>query len=237
MGTQTAKDRDSDNSKGLPQKAVAEVSKGRSSGNRARLRAAQRRELLLEVASEVFFEQGYAATSLDEIISRAGGSRRSIYTEFGGKEGLFQTLMTERANRIVGSLNLKDGDSRELRAVLLQFGESMMSVLLAPATQRLARIVLVDGARFPELAKIFFENGPGRAAEHLASVLESAKKRGEISCANSRIAANQFIGMLRGNLFMQFMLRLRSVPKKKELKELVESAVNIFLRGIEVRPE
>ncbi|TIW33462.1 MAG: helix-turn-helix transcriptional regulator, partial [Mesorhizobium sp.] len=42
-----------------------------------------RREALLQAAAEIFFEQGYAATSIDAIIERAGGSKRNIYNEFG----------------------------------------------------------------------------------------------------------------------------------------------------------
>lgn len=45
-----------------------------------------RRQALLQAAAEVFFEQGYAATSIDPIIERAGGSKRNIYNEFGTSE-------------------------------------------------------------------------------------------------------------------------------------------------------
>ena len=49
-----------------------------------------RRSAILEAAAQVFFEQqGYAATSIDAIIERIGGSKRNIYSEFGSKEGVF----------------------------------------------------------------------------------------------------------------------------------------------------
>src|SRR3546814_4083127 len=58
-----------------------------------------RRAAILEAAGQVFFEQGYAATSIDAIIERAGGSKRNIYSEFGSKEGLFTALVSESADR------------------------------------------------------------------------------------------------------------------------------------------
>ncbi len=36
-----------------------------------------------------------ATTSIDAIIERTGGSKRTIYSEFGSKEGLFLSIGTE----------------------------------------------------------------------------------------------------------------------------------------------
>ena len=66
-----------------------------------------RREALLQAAAEVFFEQGYVATSIDAIIERAGGSKRNIYSEFGSKEGLFAAIVTNSADMALSTLGLR----------------------------------------------------------------------------------------------------------------------------------
>jgi len=38
---------------------------------------------------EIFWHDGYEATSLDSLVRRTGASRQSIYAEFGGKRDLF----------------------------------------------------------------------------------------------------------------------------------------------------
>ena len=63
-----------------------------------------RRAAILEAAAQVFFEQGYAATSIDAIIKRLGGSKRTIYNEFGSKEGLFTALVSENAGTALSAL-------------------------------------------------------------------------------------------------------------------------------------
>ena len=63
-----------------------------------------RREALLRAAAEVFFEQGYAATSIDAIIERAGGSKRNIYNEFGNKQGLFSAIVRQNADKALSTL-------------------------------------------------------------------------------------------------------------------------------------
>ena len=60
---------------------------------RLRVRQAEAtRELLIEAARELFTHQGYAATSIDDIIGRAGVARGALYHHFAGKEALFKAV-------------------------------------------------------------------------------------------------------------------------------------------------
>lgn len=49
---------------------------------------AERERQMLDVAEEVFAEQGYAAVSMEEIAVRVGVSKPMLYEYFGSKEGL-----------------------------------------------------------------------------------------------------------------------------------------------------
>jgi AcrR family transcriptional regulator len=49
---------------------------------------AERKAQMLDVAEVVFAEQGYLATSMDEIAERVGVSKPMLYEYFGSKEGL-----------------------------------------------------------------------------------------------------------------------------------------------------
>ncbi len=60
-----------------------------------RLRERQAEEthnLLISVARELFTERGYAATSIEEIIRRAGVARGALYHHFSGKDALFRAV-------------------------------------------------------------------------------------------------------------------------------------------------
>lgn len=54
-----------------------------------------RRRQLLELATELFAERGYAAASMDELAGRAGVSKPVIYDAFGSKEGLLVAAIDE----------------------------------------------------------------------------------------------------------------------------------------------
>jgi len=47
------------------------------------------REELLEAITNLFWEKGFEATSINEVVARTGVNKFSIYNEFGDKEKLF----------------------------------------------------------------------------------------------------------------------------------------------------
>jgi AcrR family transcriptional regulator len=63
------------------------------------------RQLLISVARQLFAENGYPATSVEEIIQRAGVARGALYHHFPGKEALFravyEAVQADTAARVV----------------------------------------------------------------------------------------------------------------------------------------
>ncbi|MFE6508581.1 TetR/AcrR family transcriptional regulator [Nocardioides sp. NPDC057767] len=80
--------------------------------------AERTRSELLEVATEVFSEQGYSGARVDEIAERTRTTKRMIYYYFGGKEGLFLAVL-EAAYRRIRELeqSLHAGDLEPVDAI------------------------------------------------------------------------------------------------------------------------
>ncbi|WP_071000785.1 TetR/AcrR family transcriptional regulator [Methylobacterium sp. C1] len=191
-----------------------------------------RRAAMLDAAAAVFFDQGYAATSIDAIIERVGGSKRNIYNEFGSKEGLFTALVSENADAILAALPAERSSDSSLDDLLHEFGRQLMTVYMSPALLGTYRAVMAEASRFPALARSFYEKGPGRAADRLAEVLADAGERGEIGLDDFATAANHFVGMLRDNLHLQVVLGMRPPLSPAEIETSVTTAVGIFLDGV-----
>ena len=81
---------------------------------------ADREEQILQVASEVFGTEGYAATSVAAVAERAGISKPLIYNYFGSKEGLF-TACLHRSGAILAEEmeRIARGDAVGLERALL----------------------------------------------------------------------------------------------------------------------
>lgn len=197
-----------------------------------RLTQDDRRATILEAAAKVFFEQGYAATSIDAIIERVGGSKRNIYSEFGNKEGLFTALVSESADAALSALSAEKFTGRDLSEILLEFGRGLLKIYMSPGLIGVYRAIMAEALRFPELARAFYEKGPGRASDRLAEVLDAAQDSGEIQLDDCHWAADHFVGMFRDNLHLRVVLGLCPPPSPIEAEAAVRSAVGVFLHGI-----
>jgi AcrR family transcriptional regulator len=69
-----------------------------------KMTAAARREQLLEVGRAAFAERGYEATSVEEIAARAKVSKPILYSQFGGKEGLYAVVVDREVEYILGRI-------------------------------------------------------------------------------------------------------------------------------------
>src|ERR1700728_1983272 len=54
-----------------------------------RSRGEVRNDRLQKVAADLFLKRGYEGVTIDKIVELAGGSKSTVYSEFGGKCGLF----------------------------------------------------------------------------------------------------------------------------------------------------
>jgi AcrR family transcriptional regulator len=65
------------------------------------------RRQLVDVARQLFTERGYAGTSIEDIIERAGVARGALYHHFPGKDALFaavyQVVQAEVAAAVVAA--------------------------------------------------------------------------------------------------------------------------------------
>src|SRR3954462_7366120 len=104
-------------------------------------RGEARRAAILAAAREVFLEHGYGATTLDDIIRRSGGSRATIYQQFGSKEGLFGAIIAQVCADIVAPLaEIEDGG--DLETTLRAIGRRYLDALLDPQGLALYRLVV-----------------------------------------------------------------------------------------------
>ncbi len=88
---------------------------------------AQRMAQMLTVAEEIFAEQGYLATSMDEIAERVGVSKPMLYEYFGSKEGLLigciHRARTELREKTAAAIASAASPEEFLRLGLLAFFE------------------------------------------------------------------------------------------------------------------
>lgn len=93
---------------------------------RVRMTGPERREQLLKVARSVFAERGYAAASVEEIAERAGVSKPVVYEHFGGKDGLYQTIIGREVQHLTERIT-RSLDAESPRRALEQTADAFLT--------------------------------------------------------------------------------------------------------------
>ncbi|WP_286271252.1 MULTISPECIES: TetR/AcrR family transcriptional regulator [Thalassotalea] len=193
----------------------------------------ERGKKILDAAQQLFLEHGYDNTSLEMIISEAGGSRRNIYSEFGNKEGLLIAVIKEHIAAQVSLLVDIDYDlppEEALTKVCCRF----MDGFLSETVIKLFRLVINIVPTLPQLGELIFHYGPLTGCRPISDYLAYLNKQGVLLIDDSEFAAHLLIEMIKSRLHVQALLLPNNPPTKAEISAHVRQAVPVFLRAYKV---
>ena len=188
-----------------------------------------KRRVILAAAERVFLDVGYGRASMETIARAAGVAKQTLYAHFGTKAALFGATMLERADWLLEPLPAAPEVSVAPAEALTAFATRFLEIILQPESLARLRLVMAERARFPELADVFYRSGPGRAAAGLADYLRRLDRKQVLRVPAPELAASQFLGMVRGDLFLKHLLGLQPKPTPPELELSVQAAVRTFL--------
>ena len=137
----------------------------------------RRKGRVMEVATELFIERGFAATSLVDIARGAGVASRTLYQHFGDKEAIFRDVIFARdAEAALVPPTVEEGDT--LFGALLRASHYAYTITYREKSIGLMRLMIAESNRFPEfmqsIAKSIFSNFR-RNIQNLLETLAAAK--------------------------------------------------------------
>jgi AcrR family transcriptional regulator len=201
---------------------------------RTRPRGEIRRAQILDAAVEVFLENGYGGATIDLVVERAGASKATVYSFFGGKDGLFAAIVEERVERILSAFGDPEVVHADVPHALAHIAQRYMEVAMAPDAVGIWRLIIAEGTRFPELARTFYQLGPDRTYAHLAGMLSVWRERGLIRLGDPQLAAVQFLDSVGGDLHRRAMAGILPKNLRAAIQRSIDHAVQVFWNGIRV---
>lgn len=164
---------------------------------------------------------------METIARDARVSLRTIYSQFGGKAGLFGALIRRCSDQFSSSLS----DEIPMEEALIQFGRQFLFRISRPDVLRMRAILIGESPRFPDLATQFYEQGPKRTLDRLTQFFARHQQAGRIVNIDPDFLAGQFVGALRGERLQRLQLGLDSTPDQAEIDAEVVRVTSLFLRG------
>lgn len=186
--------------------------------------------LILDAAQHLFYDQGFDETSLAMIINKAGGSRRSIYDEFGNKQGLLMAVVQRQVkvqSETLTSINRDIPAKEALYQVCYKFVQGMLS----PALISLFRLVVQQVVKFPELGDMIYQKGLMAGVVPLVDYLSWLDEQKILKIENCHFSAKMLLEVAKGPLHTRSLLLPDKKASDEEIIEQVTQAVDVFLNA------
>jgi AcrR family transcriptional regulator len=193
-------------------------------------RRGDRRDVILDVAHDCFVAEGYGATSMSTIAAKLGGSKGTLYNYFRSKEELFDAVIRRSCDRLQAEMS-GFPERAQPRERLVALAEVFLNHILSSEALSISRMVIAEGERFPELARLFYEAGPRRGIARLAELLERLMDQGLLRRADPAQAAHQFKDLAISGVHSLRLWNVIADPGPTEKRERAEVAADTFLRA------
>lgn len=188
------------------------------------------RQRILDAAFSAFMEGGYAETSTLEIATRARVSKRELYALVGSKQEMLAACIGERAKRLQVPADLPEPRDREAFArTLTAFGTQLLREVSDPTVIAVFRLAIAEAVRAPEVARALDSIGVETTRAALREIMTRAQSAGLLGGEPSEMA-EQFAGLLWGNLMTSLLLRVVDRPTLGEITRRAHAAAAAFLQ-------
>ncbi len=183
-------------------------------------------EDVLNKAMEVFWAQGYEATSVDDLVKATGLVRQSIYNTFGNKHDFYLEALRHYQEflgaRMLGALKHAPNVREGFRRLFNQIVEDAVSdttrrgCMMVNAATELA-------SRDPTVCKVTAEAEAAKE-RFFAELIRDAQARGEVDSSKDPDALAKFLY----NTVLGLRVRATRKPTREELTPIVEASLSLL---------
>lgn len=196
---------------------------------RGRGKSLEKRLLIVNAASELFVEQGYSNTSMETIARKAGVSKQTLYSHFGGKEQLFTAAIDNKCDEYqLDSTHRKN--IPDCRHYLEDFAIHFARLLVSDEAIGIYRVCASEGGR-SNVGQLFWEAGPAKIRSGLIDYLHSQVIAGVLAIDDLELAATQLTAMLHSKYHSRALYGVDDTVSDADLQYYAKACVDLFLRG------
>jgi len=194
-----------------------------------RSRGEVRNGKLQKVAADLFLKRGYEGVTVDKIVELAGGSKSTIYSEFGGKCGLFISSVENLCRESNEPLTKIDYTGLNLEQSLKKLSFHILKLITAKRSVELHRLAIGEALNCPEVGDAWYMHGPARTASFIRSVLESHQNELRKTPIPIERMAVMLHDSLTGDILYRLLAGVGKHENDAELERRASAAVDVIL--------
>lgn len=187
-----------------------------------------KRQKIIRSAAKLFLENGYDSVSINDIIEAAGGSKETIYSNFGNKKKLFEAVVQHMCAEVTIRIDMRSEGT--LDEQLTRIAHSFLSKVVSPQILAFHRLMTSIGRTFPAASRLFYQTGPKRVYQLLATWIVEQQKNGKLrDDIDAMRLAILFHDMLVGDELLSRLTASNGKGREKHVDKTVKLAVSVFL--------
>ncbi len=194
----------------------------------AAIRQGRKYDQVLEGAREVFMEMGYARASVDRIAQVSGVSKATLYSYFPEKRLLFTEMYRTEILRLADSAVELSPDTPP-EVALREAARRIIDYVTSDFALAMYRICVAESARFPEIGRAFYENGPELGRARLGAYLDAMQARGALEIEDTALAADQFFQLCQTTISDRLICGVQMQFSEGEITRIIDGAISVFL--------
>jgi len=193
-----------------------------------------RERRILDAALKVFAEQGYSGTTMDAVATASGLSKPTLYQYFDSKEALFQAMMLGKRDQM---LTVFDHPSPlGMVADLHGFAWTYADTVMRPEMLSLARLIIGEVQRFPEIGRAYQASGPDQLLRGIMAYLTAQHAAGRLIFDDAELAAQDLWGLILSAPRTQALYLPDAQPTRAQLGRYITNGLRVFLRAYSTDP-
>ncbi|EGV17810.1 TetR/AcrR family transcriptional regulator [Thiocapsa marina] len=186
---------------------------------------------ILAAARRLFFSGSIQALNIEAVARASGVSKVTVYSHFGDLQGLIRAVVLLQRSEMTAALDDLPSGQRGLRQALIELGCALMGFLSSDDYVALQRMLASLAGQENWLGTLVYRDGAEATRDRLAARLAEASARGDLRAHDSRLAAEQLLGMWQGIQTTGLLSGGCPRPNAEELRRRVECGVEVLLRA------
>lgn len=187
----------------------------------------KKRNDIITHASKLFMKKGFGAISMDEISTSAGVSKRTLYNHFPTKKILFSEIVKKEWQKV--QYDHKSTENiLEPEKFLTDVMINTFKIMFSDRMLSLLKLVIAESSKFPELKSMNARYGMESSFNEFTKYIEFLCKKGILKLDNPRIAAAQYIGLIKECIYWPWFFGSITKPSEQHQREIIERANQIF---------
>ncbi|UUP19234.1 TetR/AcrR family transcriptional regulator [Nitratireductor thuwali] len=187
---------------------------------------AERHRQIEKVAYKLVRERGYGATSMLAIAREANASNETLYRWYGGKRGLFKTMVERNASETQARLEAALSSGADPMSALEEIAPILLSMLLGEKAIALNRAAAADESG--ELGKTIAAAGRDRVFPLIERLIGRAIADGMLAAPSAHTATEWFLSLLIGDRQIRRAIGAIPPPSGSEAESCAADAVAAF---------